>query len=382
LDVAVEGWELAGSRGYNLLRGPALTQAKRFCRTHADALNRAELGFIRKSLSARRRRLSIQGMVILVAFSAVFFALEAAIDRWALAKINGLGGRVRDSRDLKGIIVDLPSSVSPKEAHIYLKKIRNRKLLHIEPDSNAAPQLSDLDMIIDLFPSATLSLKALDVTELPHLARLTKLESLNLSYTFIKGLDGLDRLTGLKSLDIGYITLTNVLSVAPLTRLTSLNISGAGFSDLRGLERLISLESFTAEHSNLPTFPVSGKLPALKILDLAHSKAITHLPDLESFPALRSLDIHDSSLNKLSGLEKLTELEILDVSETRINELPGLASLTGLVDLDISRTDVTDLPGVTNLRSLKKLKVKNSRVPDELLTEITNHLPNVTITGD
>ena len=181
------------------------------------------------------------------------------------------------------------------------------------------------------------------------MARLTSLQSLNLSYCDPSGdLSPLASLTSLQSLNLWWCAwLSDDLSpLAGLTSLQSLNLSGGEqlSGDLSPLAGLTSLQSLNLRKCS----QLSGNLSPLARLT-----------------SLQSLDLSECChlSGDLSPLARLTSLQSLDLSLCwRLSgDLSPLARLTSLQSLDLSRCDQLsgDLSPLARPTALQKLNLRN-----------------------
>ncbi|KAK9274885.1 hypothetical protein L1049_022139 [Liquidambar formosana] len=158
----------------------------------------------------------------------------------------------------------------------------------------------------------------INLTELPPLESLSKLEELDLcGASSLKETQTqfLGCMTDLQILNLSGIPLVKLPSMSNLVKLTQLSLQGCS-----GLKRVPDLEALTK----------------LEVLDLSGT-AVGCLPLPDSLSNLRELLLRDcSSLEGLPVLESLRHLEVLDLFGTRIKEFPyGISELTRLKQLNL-----------------------------------------------
>ncbi len=206
-------------------------------------------------------------------------------------------------------------------------------------------------------------------SDMEHLAGVTGLEHLDLSYTQITDI-GLTHLKGLTRLqELGLlgtrITDTGLAHLKGLTGLRGLELSGtgiteAGLAELKGLTGLHLLNlswtpltdaglTYLEDMAALQFLDLTGFRIQITDAGLAHLKGLTGLQHLR----LQNNPITDAGLEHLRGL---TELRRLEFSGAAITDA-GLAHLKGLAKLQVLlvvKTKVTG-PGLQYLKGMGEL---------------------------
>jgi internalin A len=183
---------------------------------------------------------------------------------------------------------------------------------------------------------------------IPHLARLTGLEHLDLSATEIND-QGVSQLRDLKSLRSLNLSATSVTDAAMHTLLH--------FDQLRDL-RLRSTDISTEG------VRVIASMPSIQRLDLsmtrvnAHSIAELHAAKHLSHLDIRYNEIDDSFTASLRSLRRLETLRISGKHDSRITDaaMEHITELPNLKELSLPVAEITDL-GVARLRALPQLRV-------------------------
>ena len=174
------------------------------------------------------------------------------------------------------------------------------------------------------------------------------------------------------------VTDAGLAHLKGLTRLRSLDlmgtsVKGPGLAQLHALRRLESLDLQTLPLSDADLAPLAD-LTALKRLlitasitdaGMVHLKPLTNL----EFLALRMVPISTAGLAPLAGM---TQLKTLILTETRIDSLVPIKDLTSLVDLRLVGTSIDDrgLAPVEGFRSLTSLTLSRTRVTDQGLIHL------------
>ena len=196
-------------------------------------------------------------------------------------------------------------------------------------------------------------------------SELAALESLDLSWSAIRDLEGLQYATNLRSLTLGVSRLRprpddesypnyiqNLVPLGELTRLTELNLGRCRLSDISALSTLTNL----------------------KHLDIGFNE-ISHLGSVSGLHNLETLLASNNRLDDVTELTDLSNLIRADLSDNKIVDIAPLIEVAKLQELDISDNEVADLAHLSGLEKLRRLEVKGTGVIDlpslEGLQELT-----------
>lgn len=189
-------------------------------------------------------------------------------------------------------------------------------------------------------------------TDLPHLTRLKKLIRLDLSRTNVSD-DGLVHLrshTLLRELD-----------------LSQTSVRGKGLAQLGSLVHLETLRFYCSKLNRVSTLQYPGYYFEYGNIDL------TELP---TFPALQTLEVHESRLgrNDFASIARQPELTRLDVSFCEF----ARDSLEPLGDSAIQHVDISHTPHtIDDLRDLMKIRVLRTLVEAEVSSKQLNVLADL-----
>ena len=199
----------------------------------------------------------------------------------------------------------------------------------------------------------------------------TCLKVLKLSRHLNIDINHIASITTLEELDISY---TNVTDVSRLTNIKILNISGTKVKDI---SMLTELEELDISSTSVRRLPVNNKIRELK----ANYYKYTHLDDIEN---VIKLDIFSSCVLSISNNNKIKHIQaygcryldisnlhhaiFMNISRTNISCLPSpnvikeiimydtkIKSLVGLEKakvIDASLNNITELPNFTNIKNL------------------------------
>lgn len=119
---------------------------------------------------------------------------------------------------------------------------------------------------------------------------------------------------------------------------------------------------------------------AVTDLDLSNEHSYEIVPEkLATFNKVTSLNLHFSEIRSLKNLYVFPLLKWLDISNNSIRDLYGLEKLQNLEYLDISGSSFADYSPLYKLKNLKTLRVRSYNMPDNVINEISENLPDLKI---
>jgi Leucine-rich repeat (LRR) protein len=172
-----------------------------------------------------------------------------------------------------------------------------------------------------------------------NLAPATSLRELNLAYTRVEDLHGLEKLVALETLHVTNIGTTDLSILRQCPRLVTLTVQG----DITALESII--------HAAPPSL-VDCRLHVDHSVEALDSRSLSCL---RRSTVLRFSDLDNASLQ---GLEEIPSLERLDLGYTDVDDVRSLAGCRALRELRLKRSSVTDV-GVIGLERIATLEVLN-----------------------
>ena len=183
---------------------------------------------------------------------------------------------------------------------------------------------------------------------------LASLESLDLSWSAIRDLEGLQYATNLKSLTLGVSRATprpnedsyhnliqNLAPVSQLLNLSELKLARCQLTDISALSTLTDLE----------------------YLDIGFNR-LHHIGSLSNLHKLESLLMSGNHVDDIADLTDAANLILLDVSDNKLTEIAPISGLDRLLELDISYNEVVDLAPVSGLEQLEILEMKGIKTVD------------------
>ena len=221
----------------------------------------------------------------------------------------------------------------------------------------------------DLGPLARVErLEALDVSEteisdVGALAGLRKLGILDLSRTVVSDLRPLMRLSALWYLDLLATRVSDASALAGLVALRYLHLGRTGVTDLRPLAGLGRLELLYLGQTDVKDLGPLGNLTRLVRLALWGTR-VRDLGPLAGLTELESLFVGDTKIRDVSPLASLTKLGRLTLWGSGVADLTALAGVTSLWCLQASGTKVSDVTPLAGLTRLRQLELRGTRVAD------------------
>ena len=340
-------------------------------------------------------------------FIFLFEMVRPKIGDWLAERILRYLDRLSSAAMMAQVVIDVHSQISPE-----FRRKAVRPLL--DPNRNNFADILAILMQGDEIRDA--------VTE--HLAHLTSLSSLDLSYAALRNIAPLTALKSLQSLNLWGTEVTNVAPLAELTSLRVLTLSSNGVIDIAPLAALKSLHSLVLSYTGMSDMAPLAALTSLEslfwagpggtdiaplaalkslqrldlwcrgVIDIAplaalkslqsltfHYTHVTDIAPLAELTSLQSLSLNGTAVTDIAPLAKLTSLEILSLNDTAVTDIAPLAKLTSLQSLSLNATAVTDITPLAELKSLEDLDLDRTAVTDIApLAELTS-LQSLSLNG-
>ena len=221
--------------------------------------------------------------------------------------LETLTGYVTDDR--RAVIDELENAIDFLEPKDYAEYV-------LGPKSQASGRLkiSDdrlLEYVLDFADHLTqLDLRALSVSEIDVLARLTNLSHLYLGSTQVSDISPLVNLAQLSELDLSATPVDDIRPLAKLPRLTRLNLGASGVRNLKPLVNLTHLTELDLYGTQVDDIRPLAELTRLTRLNLSLSR-VTDLSPLTGLAHLAELNLRWTQIDEADIPEKLKNVEIL-----------------------------------------------------------------------
>ncbi|MBL4632428.1 MAG: leucine-rich repeat domain-containing protein [Kofleriaceae bacterium] len=219
-----------------------------------------------------------------------------------------------------------------------------------------------------------------------EVGELTKLRTLSLRAIRLKGglPEWMPNLSGLEELDLAYTSLRKLPGIENLSKLKILDLHNNLFTALpKELLELSKLEELLlAYNHNLKKVPELSALTSLRVLDLSwcgKTGVPKSLVGLEKLEELRLTRAERWKLPELGNMPKLREFEI---GNSDCSVFPE--QLLGCPDLEVisfNDTDIKDIPTeISKLKDLKRLILGgDTKVPKAIKKALQKKMPNLQI---
>jgi Leucine-rich repeat (LRR) protein len=220
--------------------------------------------------------------------------------------------------------------VALRELSLQGTRVTNEVFARLGP---LLPQLYKLDL------SGCLQLKAIS-----NLAPATSLRELNLAYSSVECLQGLEKLVALETLDMNDISTTDLSILRYCPRLVTLSANG----DISALESIIHAAPSSLIDCRLR---IDRPVRALDPRSLSCLRCST---------VLKFRDVDNASVQ---GLQELPALEQLELERTGVDDVRLLAGCRALRELKLTSSLVTDVGiiGLERIATLEALKLAHCR---------------------
>ena len=211
--------------------------------------------------------------------------------------------------------------------------------------------IADIEPIARLDKLERLDLQANRFTDLAQLEGLRSLRWLNLLQNNIASIDALPALPALEMLFVDFNNITDITPLAGRSALTRLGFVGNNITDISTLAGLTNLDWVMISANNITDITALTSLERLYYLRLTNNN-ISDLTPLSGLTGLTNLHLYRNNIADLEPLRNLTNLEFLDLRDNNITSIEALRGLANLRDLYIDDnhiTDFTPLDGNTGL---------------------------------
>ena len=231
------------------------------------------------------------------------------------------------------------------------------------PDANLAAAIRE-EIGNSITTRTLLNLKRLKVPNrgiknLAGLEHARNLEELNLGGEYIEGkgtvnsnkvsnFSPLARLTNLQTLNLTYCSLSDVSTLATLTQLRYLHLGNNSISNISPLTNLAQLTQLYLWDNSISDISALSGLTQLTALDISFSR-ISDISVLSRLTQLTRLALHYNDISDISALSGLTQLTHLQLSDNDISDISALSGLTQLTSLRLSNNGITDVSPLVGL---------------------------------
>lgn len=325
-----------------------------------------------------------------------------------VAKLSELGWTVKASNDsLIFEVVERP--VPPlKDSAQYFSKLSKPFSLHLQ----LVPDITDLHLLagnanltkIEINAGKFTSLEELRdftqltelaITQLPYegirgtvdcapLAKLTKLQSLNLAMSKVQSVGFLKELPNLVSLNLGSTLIADISPLENLSKLQKLEIRETRVTDLRPLAHNQVLSELVISGEQVPDL---GSLANghLKVLTLIEQR-LTDLTPLGSLSSVENVSIWGLPQFDFAQLSPLVNLRRLQLSSRGFGTIApvlnaqSLVSLRRLQELILGSLQLNDLTFTKEFKNLTEIALAEMPITSLAFLRATKSIRKVSLT--
>ncbi len=241
------------------------------------------------------------------------------------------------------------------------------KLEHLQLQRNNIQYIRGLSHLTQL---KTLNLSQNQIKKIENLDGLNNLQEISLSSNKIKKIENLD-LGNLKKVSLDRNLITEIENLDNLHDLELLNLSYNAILKLKNLDNLGNLRNLFLSFNQIETISGLEKFENLVTLHINDNR-ITHTQGLKRLLSLKVLNLSNNYIERIEDLENLVELIKLELSNNKILSLSGLDNLTNLQELFIDKNRIKGLEGIKNLKGLIILFLENNDIKEFNMSYVTN----------
>ncbi|MBQ1410578.1 MAG: leucine-rich repeat domain-containing protein [Oscillospiraceae bacterium] len=180
-----------------------------------------------------------------------------------------------------------------------------------------------------------------------------------LDYSFLSSMPKLNDL----ELDGCIMTQQTLQQIAACSSLDTLILTNCNLTNVSALADMQNLRVLDLANNSINALDAltGGGLEHLEEFYLGHN-ALTGLPVLRGFPALKTLDLSYNALTYTGGISACTSLERLDLSHNRMSSVTALSALTELIWFDGSNNEVSDVSMMSPCTKLESFLMTDNQL--------------------
>lgn len=195
-------------------------------------------------------------------------------------------------------------------------------------------------------------------TKVLYRTDVLKVTRLDLEYSNVTNLSGLENLTNLKYINLSACYVSDLSQLKGLTKLTELNLWLNNVKDITPIKGLINLQKLSMSQIHLKDISVIKNLTNLRYLCLAGNE-----------------------IEDISAVGNLTKLETLILPGNKISDISPIENLINLQKLQLQDNIISDVSPLYGLSNLKELYIKdsNTQISNSDIQTLQYYLPECTI---
>ncbi len=245
-------------------------------------------------------------------------------------------------------------------------------LNHLDVSGNQVKTVPSLTRLTSL---KTLDLSGNAISSLTWVSGQTTITSLNVSNNLITDISSIATCASLTDVNLASNLFTSIAPLAGCSRLETLDLSDNQVASLADLKDLTTLSNISAANTKISSVEPLALLSGLTTLNISGTAVRDFTPLAGS--SLKNLYASNCEITDLTTMVMLGSLEVLDVSGNLLNEIGAVALMYQLNVLNISNNYITDFTPLLNCSRLRSVNCKGSKIPDSVLTKLTNNKVSV-----
>lgn len=250
----------------------------------------------------------------------------------------------------------------------WIVDLKQLKTLRIGGIIDQKLNISNIQLLEKLTGLQTLDLSNSYICDYSFFEQMTGLHTLFLVDTFIPDYRCLEKMEGLKFLYLRYNNIEDSSPLSSLKKLEYLDLGCTEIDDYHFLEKLSHLQTLDLDSVNtINDYSFLGKLTWLKKLLLSINQ-VKDYSFLKKMSNLQTLDLNCNKLKDLHFLESLTNLQSLYLHHNQINDIRPLKKLINLRSLKLNGhiflgiNHISDISILEHLTNLKKIEIGDNQI--------------------
>lgn len=178
-----------------------------------------------------------------------------------------------------------------------------------------------------------------------------------------------ETLLNITSLNLTYSDITNLTGIEYVSNLKLIDLSGNSVESIEPLGHLHNLESVSLRFNKATVLPDLAPLKTTHVTQLnlvanAYGLEPQKLAAISELTYLENLELQNTKLSVVPDLSKLTKLRSLGMGGNQLTDVSALAGMTGLTELEINSNQITNFEPISYLTNLERIAIGNNRSAD------------------
>ena len=158
--------------------------------------------------------------------------------------------------------------------------------------------------------------------------------------------------------------ISNCEELAKLKKLEEVDLSYNSISDINFIKKLKNIKFLNLEGNEIQDISPLKSLHNLQELNLSYNVIIIEFSSLKKLEKLQILRLYGNNISDLSFLENLKDLTHLSLMENKILEIEFISKLKNLVTLFLTGNSIFNIKPLIHLENVKLLNLDNNPIKD------------------